>query len=105
MPRAVDLAGLLIVLLWLTFPRRSGEPEVTAETAVLRTIQAIHTAEVQYSCRYGRYAGSLSELGGLPNIVSGCQITLAGDASSYRIKPTRSEKTFCSNQTMVISPC
>jgi hypothetical protein len=33
------------------------------ETSALKSIQTLNTAQVQYNSMYGRYAGSLAELG------------------------------------------
>lgn len=82
------------------------------ETAALRMIQAIHTAEVQYNSQYGRYAISLQELGFSATSSDGTRLgykfSLAGAGSGYVVNAnpvtygTDGNRTFFSDQTMVI---
>jgi type IV pilus assembly protein PilA len=63
----------------------------THETAAIKTIQTIHTAQAQYQAQYSRFAPSLVELGPPQSGDSGPQAAdlvdsdlAAGEASGYR---------------------
>ena len=92
----------------------------------VRTIQMIHTAQVQYNSQFGRYAVSLAELGppasgvassSAANLVNedlasgtalGYKFVVRGNESGYVINTipeiygTTGRRTFYSDQTMVI---
>jgi type IV pilus assembly protein PilA len=65
------------------------------ETAAYKTIQTIHTAQVQYQTQYGRFAPSLRELGPPQNGESNQQAAdlidcnlAAGEVTGYRFNMT-----------------
>jgi len=118
---------ICILAIWLAFPvHRTGERAFSHETAAIRAIQTIHTAQVQYNSQYGHYAVSLTELGppasgaasaaaadlignDLANgIKQGYKFTLSGNAGGYVVNAnpvtfgTDGNKTLFSDQTMVI---
>jgi len=96
------------------------------ETAAIATIRTIHTAEVQYYSKFGRYAYSLTELGppasGNAGAASadlidatlaagtkqGYKFVLAGLQGGYTISAmpepygTSGTRTFYSDQTMAV---
>jgi type IV pilus assembly protein PilA len=85
--------------------RRFSPEEITA----IGAIRTIHTTQVQYFSQYGRYAGSLSELGELASGTKvGYRFTMTGNTSGYVIHadPESYGKTgsraFYSDATMTI---
>ena len=121
---AVLVAILCIALTLLRPPRTGGD--LRPETGAVRTIQMIHTAQVQYNSQFGRYAVSLAELGppasGVASssaadlvgrdlasgTVLGYKFVVRGNESGYVINAipeiygTTGRRTFYSDQTMVI---
>jgi type IV pilus assembly protein PilA len=109
-------------LLYLGAPlgeRKEYESRIHApETAALRNLQMINTAQVQYYSQFGRYARSLSELGpsasGLipPDLAAGerqgYKFTLTGTAEGYSIQavPTvfgsTGSRTFYADQSLIL---
>lgn len=109
-----SLAGVLCVfaVLVLCPVPRTGD-KFSQETAVLRAIQTIHTAQVQYNSQYGRYAASLGELSALlqEDLARGERVgyrfTVTGNGDSYILTATSGNKSFCSDARMVLhaGPC
>jgi hypothetical protein len=110
----------------IAVPSRSAAKRFAQETAALRAIQTINTAEVQYNSQFGRYAASLAELGppangqpgpsGADVIASdlaqgdkeGYKFTVTGNGISYTVNAnpttfgTNGTHTYYSDQTMVV---
>jgi len=118
--------SLLAVFLSATLPHH-GEYRFTHETAAVKGIQTIHTAQAQYRSKYGRFATSLAELGppvsAAPTAAaadligndlasrekSGYKFILAGNPSRLHnqrqpreLRPSSGTRTFYSDQTMVV---
>jgi len=55
--------AIILVIIMLAAPRFSAAQRMTRETSAMVSIRTIHTAQVQYQSQYGKYAGSLTELG------------------------------------------
>lgn len=118
--------AIILIIITIAMPKLTNAKKFAQETAALRAIQTIHTAEVQYSSQYGRYAVSLTELGppasgatgpsaadlignDLANgTKQGYKFTVTGNAGGYVVNAnpvnygTDGNKTFYSDQTMVI---
>ena len=118
--------AIILIIITIAMPKLTNAKKFAQETAALRAIQTIHTAEVQYSSQYGRFATSLAELGPpatgaaspsaadlIGNDLSngtkqGYKYTLTGSPSGYTVLAvpetfgTTGSKTFYSDQTMVI---
>ncbi len=75
---------------------------------VIRVIQTIHTAQVQYNSQYGRYAASLGELSALleDDLTRGTRVgyrfMVTGDGDSYIVTATNGNKSFCSDEKMIV---
>ena len=97
---------VFVVLVVCPLPR-TGE-RFRPEVAVIRAIHTIHTAQVQYNSQYGRYAASLGELSALleDDLARGSRVgyrfTVTGDGDSYSVVATNGNKSFCSDQKMLI---
>jgi type IV pilus assembly protein PilA len=118
--------AIILIIITIAMPKLTNAKKFAQETAALRAIQTIHTAEVQYNSQYGRYAVSLTELGppasGAASAASadlinndlangtkqGYKFTLSGNNGGYIVNAnpvnygTDGNKTFYSDQTMVI---
>jgi len=115
------------VLLYMTVGvRRLARDEVRPETAAIQALKTIHTAQLQYSSQYGRYANFLAELGppttgaasaAAADIIQsdlaggekqGYKFTLTTNAGRYQIVAVpdtfgvTGSRTFYSDDTMVI---
>ena len=88
------------------------------ETAALRNLQIVNTAQVQYNSQFGRYARSLTELGpSVSNLIPadlaagekhGYKFTMTGTPTGYTVMAAPSAlrstgvRTFYSDQSLVI---
>ncbi|HWB85536.1 MAG TPA: prepilin-type N-terminal cleavage/methylation domain-containing protein [Bryobacteraceae bacterium] len=118
--------AIILIIITIALPKLNRAKMYAQETAAIKAVQTIHTAQVQYQSQYGRYATSLTELGppasGAPSPASadlidpvlakgekgGYKFTLTGNPSGYLINaiPTAynstGSRTFFSDQSMVI---
>lgn len=118
--------AIILIIITIAMPKLTNAKKFAQETAALRAIQTIHTAEVQYNSQYGKYAVSLTELGppasgaaspaaadlignDLANgTKQGYKFTVTGNAGGYIVNAnpvnygTDGNKTYYSDQTMVI---
>jgi type IV pilus assembly protein PilA len=118
--------AIILIIITIAMPKLTNAKKFAQETAALRAIQTIHTAEVQYNSQYGRYAISLAELGppasGAASAAAadligndlangtkqGYKFTLTGNNGGYIVNAnpvnygTDGNKTFYSDQSMVI---
>ena len=118
--------AIILIIITIAMPKLTNAKMFAQETAALRAIQTIHTAEVQYNSQYGRYAISLTELGppasGAASAASadliqndlasgtkqGYKFTVTGNNGGYIVNAnpinygTDGNKTFYSDQSMVI---
>jgi prepilin-type N-terminal cleavage/methylation domain-containing protein len=55
--------AIILIILAVAMPKLSKSRMYAQEMAALQAIKAIHQAETMYYSQYGKYAGSLTELG------------------------------------------
>ena len=118
--------AIILIIVTVALPKLNNATRFARETAAIKAIQTIHTAQVQYNSQYGRYATSLTELGppasGAPSAAAADLIgndLASGDKGQYKFTMTGSPtgyvinanpvaygssgtRTFFSDQSMVI---
>ena len=118
--------AIILIIATIALPRLNRAKMYAHETAAIKTIQTIHTAQTQYQSQYGRFATSLTELGPPQNGQPGPQASdlvqsdlAAGEKSGYRFTVVGTQagytvsavpiaynstgsRTFFSDQTMQI---
>jgi len=55
--------SIILVILAIAVPKMNKQMQTAREMAVIREIGSIHLAETQYASQFGKFAGSLSQLG------------------------------------------
>ena len=114
------------MLIGLLTPLRLGRQHDSQQTGAIAAIRTLHTAQVEFYSRYGRYAASLTELGPPPSGAaspsaadlisndlavgekSGYKLALTATPDGYAINAdpvafnSRAGRTFYSDQTLVI---
>jgi type IV pilus assembly protein PilA len=84
---AVSLTAIFAVVIWPALAKPSMARDYAEETATLKAIQTLNTAQVQYNSQFGRYARSLTELG--PSAANLIPADLsAGETYGYKFKLT-----------------
>ena len=120
------VVAIILILAAIAAPKLNQNRMHAQETAAVREIQTIHTAQTQYYSQFGRYATTLPELGppaggqegpSAANLIpgelakgqkSGYKYTLAGGPSGYTISAVpetfgnTGRRTFYSDQSLVI---
>jgi len=120
------VVAIILILAAIAAPKLNQNRMHAQETAAIREMQTIHTAETQYYSQFGRYATALPELGppaggqegaSGANLIpgelakglhSGYKFTLTGGPSGYTISAVpevfgnTGRRTFFSDQTLVI---
>jgi len=120
------VVAIVLIIAAVAIPRIDKARMQAQETAAVRQIQTIHTAQAQYYSQFGRYAAKLEELGPptsgqegpagaglLPGdlakgIKTGYQFALQGGPGGYTINANpqtfngTGRRTFFSDQTMII---
>lgn len=118
--------AIILIIITIALPKLNRAKMYSQETAALGAIRTLHTAQVQYSSQYGRFAATLNELGppasGGPTAAaadligtdlaqgtkSGYKFTMTGSPAGYVINAVpeaynaTGSRTFYSDQTMVI---
>ena len=118
--------AIILIILAIALPRLDKARMQTQETAAIRQIGTLHTAQTQYFSQYGKYATALAELGppasGQPGpngaelipgdlalgTKTGYLFTLQGAPTGYTVNATpvafnsTGRRTFFSDQTMII---
>jgi type IV pilus assembly protein PilA len=118
--------AIILIILSAALPKLKMARMYAQETAALRAIQTLNTAEVQYNSTFGRYATSLAELGPPPsgtasafaaNLIpaglasgtkQGYKFTLSGAPGGYAITAvpvafnSTGSRTFYSDQTLTL---
>jgi len=118
--------AIILIIITIAMPKLTNAKKFAQETAALRAIQTIHTAEVQYNSQYGKYAVSLAELGppasgasgpGAADLIGndlangikqGYKFTVTGNQGGYIVTAspvnygTDGNKNYYSDQSMVI---
>jgi type IV pilus assembly protein PilA len=118
--------AIIVILISAAAPKFSQILMNAKETAAMRHIATIHTAQAQYSSQFGKYATSLAELGPptsgtagpagsdlIPDdlakgVKGGYKFTLEGTPTGYKVTAVpeaygnTGRRTFFSDQTMVL---
>ena len=119
--------AIIVVLISAAAPKFGAYLMSARETAALGAVRTIHTAQIQFSSQYGRYAASLAELGppatggqtgpGAADLLSsdlatgikgGYRFVVEGTQTGYKVTaaPTvynnTGRRSFYSDQTMVL---
>ncbi len=118
--------AIILIIATIALPKLNRAKMYAHETAAIKTLQTIHTAQTQYQSQFGRFATSLAELGppqsGQPgpqaaDLIetslaqgekSGYKFTVTGNQSGYVISAvpvaynSTGSRTFYSDQTMQI---
>lgn len=120
------VVSIILIIAMIAVPKLSRTRMYSQEMAAIRHVQTIHTAETQYYSQFGKYAGSLAELGpptsGNPGPAAadlipgdlasgdkgGYRFVLQATATGYSINAepvqynTSGSRTFFSDQSLVI---
>jgi prepilin-type N-terminal cleavage/methylation domain-containing protein len=118
--------AIILIIATIALPKLNRAKMYAHETAAIKTIQTIHTAQTQYQSQFGKFAASLTELGppqsGQPgpqaadlidnNLASGeksgYKYVVAGNQAGYTISAvpvaynSTGSRTFYSDATMQI---
>jgi prepilin-type N-terminal cleavage/methylation domain-containing protein len=118
--------AIILIIATIALPKLNRAKMYAHETAAIKTMQTIHTAQTQYQSQFGRFATSLVELGppqsGQPGPQSadlidstlalgeksGYKFSVTGNPSGYVISAvpvaynSTGSRTFYSDQTMQI---
>ena len=118
--------AIILIIATIALPKLNRAKMYAHETAAIKTLQTIHTAQTQYQSQFGRFAASLTELGPpqsgqagpqsadlIDNNLatgekSGYKFTVTGNSSGYVISAvpvaynSTGSRTFYSDQTMQI---
>jgi type IV pilus assembly protein PilA len=118
--------SIILVILAIAVPKMNTQMQTAREMAVIREIGSIHLAETQYYAQFGKFAGSLAQLGPpvsgadspeaaniLPKVLAdgkknGYIYALTATASGYAVTAVpdsfgnSGRRTFYSDQTLVI---
>ncbi len=55
--------AIILIIITIAVPKLGNAKRFAQETAAIQALKTIHTAQVQYSSQYGRFAATLAELG------------------------------------------
>ena len=118
--------AIILIIITIAVPKLGNAKRFAQETAAIQAMKTIHTAQVQYSSQYGRFATTLIELGppasGSTSAASadiiqsdlasgekqGYKFTMTANGGGYQITAVpdtfgvTGSRTFYSDQTMVI---
>ena len=117
--------SIILVILAIAVPKMNKQMQTAREMAVIREIGSIHVAETQYASQFGKFAGSLAQLGPpisgadgpeganlLPKVLTegkknGYVYSLTATPSGYTITAVpetagTSSRTFYSDQSLTI---
>jgi prepilin-type N-terminal cleavage/methylation domain-containing protein len=93
--------GIIAILLSIAVPMLMSALASASETAVVREVQTIHQAQVQYHSQFGDYASTLAQLGPPENGVPGPQSAKlipaslsSGEKNGYRFSLTKTPAGF-----------
>ena len=118
--------AIILIIITIAVPKYNHTQMYMRETAAMKAIQTIHTVQVQYQSQFGRFAGTLAELGppasgaSGPNaadligndlangVKQGYKFNLSSVPGGYQITATpevygsSGTRSFYSDQTMVL---
>jgi len=118
--------AIILIIVTVALPKLNKARMYAQETAALKAIQTLNTAQVQYNSTFGRFAQSLTELGppasgnsnaSAADLISGdlaagekqgYKFTMAGTPTGYTISAVPSafgstgSRTFYSDQSLVV---
>lgn len=118
--------AIILIIVTVALPKLNKARMYAQETAAVKAIQTLNTAQVQYNSQFGRFAQSLTELGppasgndtaSSANLISGdlaagekqgYKFTMAGTPNGYTISAvpasfgSTGSRTFYSDQSLVI---
>ena len=118
--------AIILIIATIALPKLNRAKMYAHETAAIKTLQTIHTAQTQYQSQFGKFAASLTELGppqsGQPgpqaadlidtNLASGeksgYKFVVVGSQAGYTISAvpvaynSTGSRTFYSDATMQI---
>jgi len=118
--------AIILIIVTVALPKLNKARMFAQETAALKAVQTLNTAQIQYNSTFGRFAVSLTELGppnsGAANasaadlisgdlaggLKQGYKFTMQGSPSGYTITAvpasfgTTGSRTFFTDQTMQI---
>jgi len=118
--------AIILIIVTVALPKLNKARMYAQETAALKAIQTLNTAQVQYQSTFGRFAQSLTELGppvsgtdnaSAANLISsdlasglkqGYKYTLTGTPTGYVITAvpqsfgSTGSRTFYSDQSLVV---
>ena len=118
--------AIILIIVTVALPKLNKARMYAQETAALKAIQTLNTAQVQYQSQFGRFAQSLTELGppasgsdnaSAANLIGsdmasgdkqGYKFTLAGTPTGYTISAvpaifgSTGSRTFFSDQSLVV---
>ena len=87
--------AIILVIATIALPKLNRAKMYAHETAAIKTIQTLHTAQTQYQSQFGRFAASLVELGPPQSGQAGPQSAdlidgnlASGEKSGYRFTVT-----------------
>ncbi len=118
--------AIILIIATIALPKLNRAKMYAHETACIKTLQTIHTAQTQYQSQFGRYATTLAELGPPANgqagpaaadliptdlalgEKSGYQFTMTGNQGGYVVIAvpvaynSTGSRTFYTDQTMTV---
>src|SRR5437667_486374 len=63
--------AIILIIITIAVPKYNRTQMYMRETAAIKAIQTIHQVEVQYQSQFGKFAGSLTELGPPASVAPG----------------------------------
>jgi type IV pilus assembly protein PilA len=108
---AAAAMAVVVVILTAAHPKLDKNRDYADEMSALKAIRDLNTAQVQYSSKFGRFAGSLTELGlSSANLIQSYRFTLKGTPTGYTISAVPVSihskspfpRTFYSDQSLAI---
>ena len=82
--------AIILIIVTVALPKLNKARMYAQETAALKAIQTLNTAQVQYNSQFGRFAQSLTELG---PPASGTDNASAANLISGDMLPAKSKAT------------
>ena len=88
--------AIILIIVTVALPKLNKARMYAQETAALKAIQTLNTAQVQYNSQFGRFAQSLTELGPPASGTSNASAAaMAGGGASGCMTPARASAQRC----------